>query len=205
MHPLFSLLNVVPVFCTLHFHIIPWQLNLFPWFWLPCICWWYQICISSSELWYDLHISRCLVNFSGCVFACEIPLHHEQANIFPFSTESPKFVPLPVFPGSLNVFICLSEKRKRFFSWLLHYLKASLVAQLLKILPAMQETLVRFLGGENPLEEDRANHSGILAWRIPGTEEPGSLQAMRSQSDITWQLTTQSARAATDHTLTGSS
>ena len=81
VHPLFSLLTVVPVFCTLHFHIISWQLNLFPWFWLPCICWWYQICISSSELWYDLHISRCLVNFSGCVFACEIPLHHEQANI----------------------------------------------------------------------------------------------------------------------------
>ena len=114
-HPLFSLLNVVPVFSTLHFHIIPWQLNLLPWFWLPCICWWYQICISSSELWSDLHISRCLLNFSGCIFACEIPLYREQANILPFSTESPKFVPLPVLPFSLNASVCQSSKLKDLF------------------------------------------------------------------------------------------
>ena len=44
---------------------------------------------------------------------------------------------------------------------------ASLVAQLVKNPPAMQETLVRFLGWEDPLEEDVATHSRILAWRIP--------------------------------------
>ena len=44
---------------------------------------------------------------------------------------------------------------------------ASLVAQLVKNPPAMQETLVRFLGWEDPLEEGMATHSGILAWRIP--------------------------------------
>ena len=44
-----------------------------------------------------------------------------------------------------------------------------------------QETLVRFLGREDPLEEEMATHSSILAWRIPWTEEPGGLQPMRLQ------------------------
>ena len=47
-----------------------------------------------------------------------------------------------------------------------------------KNLPAMQETWVRSLGQEDPLEEGRATHSSILAWRIPWTEEPGGLQSM---------------------------
>ena len=50
----------------------------------------------------------------------------------------------------------------------------SLVAQMAKNLPAMQETSVRFLGQEDPLEKGTATHSSILAWRIPCTEEPGS-------------------------------
>ena len=50
---------------------------------------------------------------------------------------------------------------------------ASLVAQLVKNMPAMQETLVRYLGWEDSLEEGMAAHSSILAWRIPWTEEPG--------------------------------
>ena len=49
------------------------------------------------------------------------------------------------------------------------------VAQLVKNLPAMQETWVWFLGWEDPLEKDMATHSSILAWRIPQTEEPGGL------------------------------
>ena len=61
--------------------------------------------------------------------------------------------------------------------------KASLVAlyQLVKNLPAMQETQVQSLGWENPLEKGRATHSITLAWRIPWTEEPGRLQSMGSQ------------------------
>ena len=55
---------------------------------------------------------------------------------------------------------------------------ASLVAQTVKNLPAMQETWVRSLGQEDPLEEGMATHSSILAWRIPWTEEPGRLQSM---------------------------
>ena len=48
-----------------------------------------------------------------------------------------------------------------------------LVAQRVKCLPAMQETRVRSLGWEDPLEKEMATHSSILAWRIPWTEEPG--------------------------------
>ena len=50
----------------------------------------------------------------------------------------------------------------------------SLVAQLVKNPPAVQETQIRFLGWENPLEKDMATHSSILVWEIPWTEEPGS-------------------------------
>ena len=55
------------------------------------------------------------------------------------------------------------------------------VTQMVKNLPAMQETRVRSLGWEVPLEKTRATHSSILAWRIPGTEEPGGLQSMGLQ------------------------
>ena len=54
-------------------------------------------------------------------------------------------------------------------------LKGSLIAQLVKNLSAVQETLVQSLGQEDPLEEEMATHSSILAWRIPRTEEPGRL------------------------------
>ena len=55
--------------------------------------------------------------------------------------------------------------------------KASLAAQRLKRLPVMQETWVRSLGWEDPLEKKMATHSSILAWRIPWTEERGGLQS----------------------------
>ena len=47
--------------------------------------------------------------------------------------------------------------------------------------PAMQDTQVRSLGQEDPLEKEMATHSSILAWEIPWTEEPGGLQSMGSQ------------------------
>ena len=55
------------------------------------------------------------------------------------------------------------------------------MAQMVKNLPAMRETWVRFLGWENPLEKRMATYSSILAWRIPWTEEPGGLQSMGLQ------------------------
>ena len=69
------------------------------------------------------------------------------------------------------------------------YLRASLVVQRLKRLPAMWETWVRSLGQEDPLEKEMATHSSILAWRIPWTEDLGGLQSMgRKESDTTERL-----------------
>ena len=57
----------------------------------------------------------------------------------------------------------------------------SLVAHMVNNLPVMQETLVKALGQENPLEKGMAAHSSVLAWRSPWTEKPGRLQSTRSE------------------------
>ena len=64
-----------------------------------------------------------------------------------------------------------------------HVLNSSLV-QMVKNLPAMQETGVQALGRGDPLEEGMATHSSILAGRIPRTEEPGGLQSVGSQKEL---------------------
>ena len=64
---------------------------------------------------------------------------------------------------------------------------ASLIAQSVKTLPAMQETWVQSLGGEEPLEKEMATHSSILAWRIPWTEEPSRLHTVHGVKN--WTLT----------------
>ena len=69
-----------------------------------------------------------------------------------------------------------SEREKQIL-----YINASLVAQMLKSLPAMLEAWVQSLGQEDPLEKGMATHSNILAWKIPWIEEPGRLQPMGSQ------------------------
>ena len=56
-----------------------------------------------------------------------------------------------------------------------------LIPQLVKNLPTMQETRVRFLGWEDRLEKEMAIHSSILVWKIPWTEEPGGLQSLGLQ------------------------
>ena len=62
---------------------------------------------------------------------------------------------------------------------------ASVMAQTVKNLLAMQETQARSLCWENPLEKEMATHSNILAWRIPWTEEPAGLQSMgHKESDM---------------------
>ena len=62
-----------------------------------------------------------------------------------------------------------------------------MVAQIVKNLPAMQETQVQLLGQEDSLEKGMATHSSILAWRIPWTEGPGGLQSMGLQRVDVWQ------------------
>ena len=61
---------------------------------------------------------------------------------------------------------------------------ASLVVQIVKSLPAMQETQVQSLGWENLLEKGMATHFSILVWKIPWTEEPGGLLSRGSQRDM---------------------
>ena len=65
------------------------------------------------------------------------------------------------------------------------------MAQIVKNLPMMQETQVRSLGQEYPLQKEMATHSSILAWKIPWTEEPGGLYSPwgRKKSNTTEQLT----------------
>ena len=63
--------------------------------------------------------------------------------------------------------------------------RASLIAQSVKNLPVKQETQAQSLGQEDPLEKGMATHSSIFAWRIPWTEEPGSLDFMGSQESDT--------------------
>ena len=74
------------------------------------------------------------------------------------------------------------KKKVKQYLLYVYNLWTSLVAKLVKSLPAMQETWVRFLDWEDPLEKEMATHSSILVWRIPWTEEPGRLQSMGSQS-----------------------
>ena len=61
----------------------------------------------------------------------------------------------------------------------------SLVAQMVKHLPTIQETWVQYLGQEDLLEKEMATHSSLHAWKIPWMEEPGGLQSMGSQESNT--------------------
>ena len=85
---------------------------------------------------------------------------------------SPNFQPHRNYPKDLSWFYYLPP---HFFP------QASLVAQMVKNLPAMQETQVQSLGQEDPLEKGMAIHSSIPAWRITWTEKPGELQCMGLQ------------------------
>ena len=61
--------------------------------------------------------------------------------------------------------------------------RASLAAQMVRNLPAMQDTWLQALVWEDPLKKGMATHSSVLAWEIPGTEEPGRLQPTVLQRD----------------------
>ena len=76
------------------------------------------------------------------------------------------WAPPPLNPSSLTV-------------WSVPW--AFLVVEMVKNLPAIQENWVQSLGWDDPLEKGMANHSSVLAWRTPWTEEPGGLQSMGSQ------------------------
>ena len=109
-----------------------------------------------------------------------------------FSSSSPSairvvssaYLRLLIFLPAILIPACASSSSA--FPMMCSAYRASLIAQLVKNLPVVQETRVQFLGQEDPLEKEMATHSSILAWRIPWTEEPGRLQSMGSQeSDMT--------------------
>ena len=86
------------------------------------------------------------------------------------------------FSSSIQPFLNSCGKAFLFLkSQLFSLLGASLVAQLVKCLPAMLMTQVQSLGREDPVEKEMPTHSSTLAWKIPWTEEPGRLQSMGLQ------------------------
>ena len=93
---------------------------------------------------------------------------------------------LSAIPYTLNLLLdCkLSKNSRYFFTYfcVLPMFGATQVAQSLKNPPAMQETWVRSMGQEDPLEKEMATDCSILAWEIPWTEEPGRLQSMGLES-----------------------
>ena len=93
----------------------------------------------------------------------------------PSSLLTPSMVPsIPAPPTSV-------PEPTRLCLIMTYSLRASLVAQMVKNLPAVWETWVGSLGQDDPLEEEMATHSRILAWETPWTEEPGGLQSRGSQ------------------------
>ena len=112
--------------------------------------------------------AKLIMSKTNILIVCFYPNMHlysliDQASVW---VHSSKYIPYP--PSTPSPFITLLAF-------------ASLVAQRLKRLPGMQETWVRSLGWEDPLEKKMATHSSTLAWRIPRREEPGRLQSMGSQ------------------------
>ena len=82
-------------------------------------------------------------------------------------------LPIPHLPNQNLHFSKISVSHRHIWT--------SLVAQMVKHLPTMQETHVQSLGQEDLLEKEMATHSSILVWKIPRMEEPGRLQSMGSQ------------------------
>ena len=97
---------------------------------------------------------------------------------FPSSSACKEFICNAGDPGSIPG---SASSPGEGIGYLLQYSWASLMAQMVKNLPAMWETWVQSLRQEDPLEEGMATLSSILAWRIPWTEGPGGLQSMGSQ------------------------
>ena len=85
----------------------------------------------------------------------------------------------------------ISQKEKNKYRMLTH---TQNLAQLVKNLPAMQETQLPFLGLEDSLEEEMATHCSILAWRIPWTDKPGRLES------VVWQEADTTERLSMPHT-----
>ena len=126
--------------------------------------------------------------WKGCDMAIRKSMRHE-------GSKNPVFRCIQPLTSTVTIFLGLS-----FLFWrigrrivsvtLKNDLMNDMMAQMIKNLPAVQETQLQSLGQEDPLENGMATYSNILAWRIPWTEEPGGFHSMRhKESDMTKQLT----------------
>ena len=79
---------------------------------------------------------------------------------------------------SWTFFYAITTGLSHFNCWIVFFVWASLVTQMIKNVPAVQDTWFQSLSPEDPAEKGMATYSSILAWRIPGTDEPGGLQSM---------------------------
>ena len=114
-------------------------------------------------------------NFLNCSHGNEPSESHLR------SDKSFVFSSLTIFWSILDLQSCVSFRCvAKWFCYTCTCIWASMVAQMVKNLPAIQETGVWSLGQQEPLEEEMATHYSILAWRIPWTEETGGLHSMGS-------------------------
>ena len=123
-----------------------------------CVCVNVNACVAGlgRDVDDDDDVMLPMTRFSGChLYGCPSMVYLENLGQYPA-------VPLQVTVNFSTVGACL-------------------VAQMVKNLPAMQETWIWSLDREDPLEEEMTTHSSILAWRIPRTNEPGAVQSMRLQ------------------------
>ena len=123
----------------------------------------------------------CAMRLCVCVCVCVQNRCDSSSRLFTVSPFALWHYPhLAILSHFFACFLVTSLKNLSFL--LTHFILewASLVAQLVKNLPARQKTWVQSLGWEDPLEKEMTTHSSILAWRIPWTEEPGGLQSTGS-------------------------
>ena len=105
------------------------------------------------------------------------------SRLFGFSHQTSYYINVSLFKDNRSIrsmFLKVWSTYPFVFNWSIVDL-GFLVAQTVKNLSAMQETLIWSVGWEDPLEKGMASHSSIPAWRIPRTQEPGRLSSMRSQ------------------------
>ena len=140
-------------------------------------------CPNTEEK--DLGLIPVWVVFLGRIVAC----FRDNPSAFPFKLQCPiwwvgagvRRPCLLLLQSQSSAHKCCSGNVTHSFEVRSLGRRASLVAQIVKNLPGVQETHVRSLGREDPLEKGMATHSSNLAWRIPWTEEAGRLQSTRLQ------------------------